>query len=153
MVWSLLYNRFIIRKNFRKMRIVYYLMGCFLAISCMSQKAGIDKSNSVESNLIDYTEIPAMFPGGDDALQRFIQKELLLVQGRQGKLEGGIVLVIIRLSRNGDVSGYEIVKSPSKEHEKVALKIIKKLPRFIPAKLHGNPVSSKYSIKIDFDED
>ena len=69
------------------MRIVYYLMGCFLAISCMSQKARIDKSNSVESNLIDYTEIPAMFPGGDDALQRFIQKELLLVQGRQGKLE------------------------------------------------------------------
>ena len=54
------------------------------------------------------------------------------------------------IERDGSITNIEVLKSPDRNLEKEAIRIINKLPKMIPGKQRGRPVRVPFSIPIKF---
>lgn len=85
-------------------------------------------------------EVQAKFPGGEAALLQFISRNLKYPEiAKEQKLQG-IVVLRFKVNVDGLVSDIKIEKSLSRECDQAAAAVVRKLPRFIPAKKYGRPV-------------
>ena len=62
----------------------------------------------------------------------------------------GKVLVSFIIDENGEVKNVEIIKGEHESLNKEAIRIVKKLPKVVPAQKDGVPVSIKYVVPINF---
>ena len=86
-------------------------------------------------------EVQAKFPGGETALLQFISRNLKYPEiAKEQKLQG-IVVLRFKVNVDGLVSDIKIEKSLSRECDQAAAAVVRKLPRFIPAKKDGRPVA------------
>lgn len=86
-------------------------------------------------------EVQAKFPGGEAALLQFISRNLKYPEiAKEQKLQG-IVVLRFKVNVDGLVSDIKIEKSLSRECDQAAAAVVRKLPRFIPAKKDGRPVA------------
>ena len=95
-------------------------------------------------------EIQAEFPGGDKALLEFIRKNTIYpIDARDMGISGKVWIQFV-IGRNGKVRDAVILQSPDRLLSKSALKTIKKLPDFKPAKQNGKSVSMYFRIPVNF---
>ena len=96
-------------------------------------------------------EIPASFPDGQDGLKRFLGQNL----GRPKASKGETVLVRFRIERYGEISKVHILASPSDSQmgaqlSAEAIKVVKKMGSWNPAKIQGIEVASYYVLPVKF---
>uniref|UniRef100_UPI002592A1B7 energy transducer TonB n=1 Tax=Parabacteroides goldsteinii TaxID=328812 RepID=UPI002592A1B7 len=54
-------------------------------------------------------------------------------------------------SRNGSLSDIQVIHSSSyKELDDEAIRIVRKMPKWIPGQQRGKPVKVKYTVPVDF---
>lgn len=95
-------------------------------------------------------EVQAKFPGGEAALLQFINKNIKYPEiAKEMKLQGTVVLRFM-IGVDGLVSNVKIEKSLSRECDQAAAAVVRKLPRFIPAKEYGRPVAVWFRLPIRF---
>ena len=106
----------------------------------------------VETKVVDnaVVDVPASFPGGDAALRQFIAKntvypEIAIEQGLQGT-----VILRFKVDVDGSVSTVSMKKSLSRECDKAAMDVFRKLPKFTPAKTNGHPVPVWFTMPVKF---
>jgi periplasmic protein TonB len=94
----------------------------------------------------------AMFPGGKDAMFKFIIDNIDYIPSSFDDENYGQVTVRFVVSKTGEISSASIYKAPDgcSKCIEAALKIIKKMPKWIPAKLDGKEVNSYFQIPIVF---
>lgn len=90
------------------------------------------------------------FPGGEEALINYIAKHLkypsiALEQGIEG-----IVMVRFVVTGTGQVGEVQILRSLDPYCDREAKRVIQSLPKFIPGKQQGRPVSVWYTCPIRF---
>ncbi|RTL58983.1 MAG: hypothetical protein EKK37_11750 [Sphingobacteriales bacterium] len=98
---------------------------------------------------IDYADVPPTYPGGIEALQNFLHKNLRT----PGELEAGqeaAVKVKFVVSYDGEIYGYEVVQSAGDAFNGEVLRVLKKMPRWNPGKYKGRTVSVYYIIPVKF---
>lgn len=105
-------------------------------------KAIYDKMPMEPEDPDNYTpEVQAKFPGGEAALLQFISRNLKYPEiAKEQKLQGTVVLRF-KVNVDGLVSDIKIEKSLSRECDQAAAAVVRKLPRFIPAKKDGRPIA------------
>lgn len=96
------------------------------------------------------TDTPASFPGGNAALFTHIAKNQKYPSLAQGKGEQGKVIVSFVIEKDGSVGDVKIKKSVSQSLDKEAIRVVKTLPKFTPAKNGGKTVRSEMSIPVTF---
>ena len=90
------------------------------------------------------------FPGGYAAIGQHIKNTLIYPdQARRNNIEG-LVHVQFIVNKEGFIINPEVVKKLSPEIDAEALRIVKELPRFTPAKEEGQPVSFRFTVPIRF---
>ena len=62
----------------------------------------------------------------------------------------GVVVLKFEVGKDGSVSRIKIIKGLSAECDKAAADVVKKLPRFSPAKQQGHPVPVWFTLPIRF---
>lgn len=107
----------------------------------------VEKQVVQDNNVVD---VPASFPGGDAALRQFIAKntvypEIAIEQGLQGT-----VILRFKVDVDGSVSTVSVKKSLSRECDKAAMDVFRKLPKFTPAKTNGHPVPVWFTMPVKF---
>ncbi len=107
----------------------------------------VEKQVVQDNNVVD---VPASFPGGDAALRQFIAKntvypEIAIEQGLQGT-----VVLRFKVDVDGSVSTVSVKKSLSRECDKAAMDVFRKLPKFTPAKTNGHPVPVWFTMPVKF---
>lgn len=113
----------------------------------VAQKADVTRQEVQDNNVVD---VPASFPGGDAALRQFIAKntvypEIAIEQGLQGT-----VILRFKVDVDGSVSTVSVKKSLSRECDKAAMDVFRKLPKFTPAKTNGHPVPVWFTMPVKF---
>lgn len=105
------------------------------------------KEEEIYENIV---EQPAQFPGGESALQNYISKNTKYpsIAQEQG-LEGTVHLRFV-VEKDGRVGDVMVIKSLSKECDREAVRVIKSLPRFTPARQQGHPVRVYYTIPVRY---
>ena len=92
-------------------------------------------------------EVPAQFPGGEEALQSFIRENLVYPVETDAH---GIVTVYFIVDKNGKVRNAFVRKGLSSECDQAAIDLVKKFPDFIPAKHHGKNIAVIYNLPVKF---
>jgi TonB family protein len=104
-----------------------------------------------DNKVFTFAEQPPRFPGGERELNKFILVNLRYPPEAMKKGETGLVIVQFIVDRNGKILEPTIVKSVGKEIDKEALRLVKSLPDFEPAKQNGIPVEFRYTLPIRYE--
>jgi periplasmic protein TonB len=93
-------------------------------------------------------EMPS-FPGGMEALKRFLQKNLTNPRDLE---DGEMVSVKIKfvVGYDGKLKGFTTVQDGGDEFNKEVVRVLKKMPEWVPGKTRGQNVSVYYVIPVKF---
>ncbi len=102
------------------------------------------------AKVFTYVEQMPVFPGGEAALNKFIQQHLKypavsLEEGTQGR-----VLLRFVVNENGSVGDVQILKSLDTYCDREAKRVVQMLPRFTPGRQQGKPVKVWFQLPITF---
>jgi protein TonB len=114
-------------------------------------KNNVEKENSKSSDsvFLILEKVP-QFPGGDAAIQAYINKNQRypvypLVQGIQGS-----AMVSFKVNEKGIVEDVMIVTGIHPELDMEAVRLVKSMPGWTPAYYHGKPIACILVMPVDF---
>jgi protein TonB len=89
------------------------------------------------------------FPGGMDALRRFLQRNL---QNPKEMEEGESVSVKIKfvVGYDGKLQGFTTIEDGGEAFNKEVIRVLKKMPDWVPGRTNGENVSVYYNIPVKF---
>lgn len=90
------------------------------------------------------------YPGGENALKKFISKNMRYPAMAQQNLIQGKVYVTFIVNSDGSVSDAKIAKRVHPWLDQEALRVIGLLPHWTPGTVRGNPVRVSYTVPINF---
>lgn len=90
------------------------------------------------------------YPGGEAELRKFIAAELDYPLEARVNKESGEVLVAFSIGMDGYISGVRVVRSVSESLDAEAVRVVSKMPPWIPGKKNGRPVRAEMTIPINF---
>jgi protein TonB len=91
------------------------------------------------------------FPGGVQALSRYIAENIKYPALAQENGIQGKAMCQFVVERDGSISEVEIARSAGdKSLDKEALRLIKSMPKWKPGMQKGSPVRVKYTVPVNF---
>lgn len=100
--------------------------------------------------VFDFPENMAKFPGGSEAMEAFIRKNLAYPKELQdGGIQGKVYVQFI-VEKDGSLSSIEIRRGVVPQLDKEALRVINEMPNWIPGSNRGKLVRVKQTIPIVF---
>ena len=90
------------------------------------------------------------YPGGEAELRKFIAAELDYPLEARVNKESGEVLVAFSIGMDGYISGVRVVRSVSESLDAEAVRVVSKMPPWIPGKKNGRPVRAEMTMPINF---
>ncbi len=96
-----------------------------------------------------FADVMPNYPGGMEALKKFLEKNL---KNPQDLEEGENVKVKIRfiVGYDGNLKGLETVQDGGTAFNNEVVRVLKKMPKWIPGKTRGENVSVYYTIPVNF---
>lgn len=98
------------------------------------------------TNIIQDDEMPS-YPGGQDAMNKFIASSLRKTDGMSGK---GVVTLRFVVIKTGEISNIKVMKSAGSECDAEATRVVQSMPKWEPAKQNDEAVDSYYTLCITF---
>ena len=105
-----------------------------------------DEDEIVEGSV----EEDAQFPGGQVALLKYIRDHVIYPDAALKQGVQGMVILRFVVERDGRVGEIQVRSSLSPGCDREAIRVVKSMPRFIPAKLNGRPVRKWFTVPIRF---
>jgi protein TonB len=94
-------------------------------------------------------EQAAHFPGGMDAWLNFLRKHLETPESMEPG-EKRTVVIRFQVSAEGAVTGFEVVQSAGSMFDKEVIRVLKKMPKWMPAIQNGHAVSVSFTQPVTF---
>lgn len=99
---------------------------------------------------LDEWEQPPAFPGGSDSLLYYLMQNIYYPEKSRENNEQGVVLASFVVDRNGAITKVQIEESVSPLIDEVALKVLRKMPRWEPGRINGIPVRVRLTVPLRF---
>lgn len=103
-----------------------------------------------EEKPYDVVEQMPTFPGGNEALMKFIGDNLKYPAISQENGVQGRVICKFVVSATGVIENVQVVRSLDPSCDKEAIRVIKSMPKWIPGKQNGKAVPVNYTVPILF---
>ena len=108
------------------------------------------EQDNVSQDVYETVEQMPEFPGGMEAMMRFLQQNIQYpANAAKNKVEGRVVLQFV-IEKDGQIGEVKIARSVDPELDAEALRVVKSMPTFIPGRQDGEPVAVWYTIPISF---
>lgn len=95
-------------------------------------------------------EEDAEFPGGNEAMAKFLQKNLVYPKKAERMEIQGRVIVYFEIDKEGKVTNVKLHKGFNDECDLEALRVVKMMPNWKPAKQNGRHVRVRRTIPVKF---
>ncbi len=103
----------------------------------------------VEPIILERSDVMPQFPGGDKAFQKFMHQNLRqpddIAAGQQIR-----VLVRFVVDKNGVITEAQIIGAGRKDLDKEVMRVVGKMPDWIPGKQKGEPVAVYFNLPVTF---
>lgn len=106
-------------------------------------------SSGNREKYIPYSRMP-MFMGGEEKLYKFLRKNLKYPKEARKSSTEGMVIVSFYVEVNGEVTGVFISESVSKELDAEALRVVGKMPNWVPGIQYGEFVKVQFNLPVNF---
>lgn len=138
-------------KNFGFLLLSSVLITTIFSACLFKKKQDNTTTTSNNSVPIVYTvEKSPSFPGGNQALFDFIHKTKKYPKDFGSLGIEGKVYVGFTVNKDGTLSNIHIAKSLHPSIDAEALKVVKAMPKWIPASSRNKPVAQNLQLPIDF---
>ena len=119
----------------------------------MIVEPGDDKgvvNEPVAEQIFTAVEIPPTFPGGLDALGKYLQKNIRYPKSAQrANIQGKVFLTFV-VNGQGHISNVQVLKGVGFGCDEEAIRVVQSMPPWTPGKQGGRAVSVKYTLPISF---
>ena len=103
-----------------------------------------------EEKVYQVIEQMPQFPGGEQELLNFINKNIKYpVIAQENGIQGKVILRFV-VSKTGVVDRVEVIRSLDPACDKEAIRVVKSLPHFIPGKQNGMNVAVWYTLPVTY---
>ena len=130
------------------------------SISCTQKKAKeinsdpSDKAVSKKSDSIlvcPYQCFPSpSFPRGEDSLLIFLRENTRYPEESRKNGIQGTVWINFLVNLDGKISDVKVMRGIGSELDEEAIRVVKLMPNWIPAKQQGKPIPTYYNLPIKF---
>lgn len=91
----------------------------------------------------------AAFNGGEKALKKYLKKKTYFPLDVPDNVEGKVLVTFI-VEKDGSVTNVKVIKSAHSSLSNEAIRVIKRMPKWIPGKKDGNLVRTKFVMPFVF---
>ena len=128
--------------------IIYYLLFVAFFGSCAQVYAQTpEKNDNVVFTIVEH--MPE-FPGGDEAMAKFLQKNIVYPESvMKANIQGKVYLSFV-VDEKGNVRDAKILRGVHELLDAEALRVINLMPRWKPGTQGGRPVRVQFNLPIDF---
>lgn len=107
--------------------------------------------NSSLDKVFTFVESMPSFPGGNQALSKYLQDHIQYPEvARQKNIQGTVVVQFI-VGANGTIHDpISVGKSKGGGLEEEAIRVVKNMPKWIPGKQNGRKVTVRYNLPVRF---
>ena len=120
--------------------------------SSLPQSAEVTVGNSGIGEEVPFVEVEQMplFPGGDEALLKYLGENTIYPENaKKNKLAGKVILRFC-VASDGTVNRVSVLQGVDPELDAEAIRVVNTLPAFIPGKQGGKAVAVWYMVPITF---
>lgn len=117
--------------------------------SAQATPAASPQPSESEADTGDTYEPPS-FPGGSAAMMQFIAQNLRYPKAAQEAGVQGRVMLQFTVGQDGTLSDIKVLRSISAEIDAEAVRVVRSMPRWTPAKANGKPISARYMVPVAF---
>ena len=103
-----------------------------------------------DDKIYDIVEENAQFPGGDMAMYKWIAEHLKYPEECRAKSIQGRVMIQFVVNKDGSIPDIKVLKSPHSLLSEEAIRVVKAMPFWKPAKVKGEVVRSTFRLPINF---
>ena len=114
---------------------------------CLAQNT---EKNSTQQEVMLTPEQQPKFPGGLVELTRFLKENVNYPEATRESNIQGKVLVQFVVTKTGEVTDIEVLRSVDPLLDAEAVRVCRLLPRFEPGKVDGKPVNVRYVLPVNF---
>lgn len=102
------------------------------------------------NRIVDFPDVAAEFPGGPDLLTKFIRDNLVYPDyAKELGIEGRVFVKFV-VEKDGSMTDVTVARGVSPELDNEAKRIIRLMPKWIPATSNGERVRSKMIVPFKF---
>ncbi|MDP4269756.1 MAG: energy transducer TonB [Bacteroidota bacterium] len=108
------------------------------------------KMQDIEETCYIIVEEMPEFPGGADSLKKFLSKNIVYPKDAIEKKIEGMVICSFIVKADGRISDIQIIRGINPSLNVEAIRVIKKMSKWIPGKQVGKPIPVKFTLPIRF---
>lgn len=127
-------------------KLLFILMLCFTALAT----AGAQQTEKPCDKVYDIVEVMPQFPGGQGELMKFLRNNVKYpAEAQKKKIEGRVIVTFV-VNQKGRITNPTVERSAHPLLDAEALRVIKRMPKWKPGRMNGEPVNVKYRLPITF---
>ena len=134
-----------------KKRIFIFSVLWAMMFIASAQEVNVSSTKEADDDRIyDIVEVNAEFPGGDEAMYKWLSENIKYPTAAREKGISGRVYAQFVVNRDGSIVDIEILRSPDISLSKETKRLLKKMPKWKPATQGGKPVRCNFRLPIKF---
>lgn len=103
-----------------------------------------------ENQIFVIVEQMPSFPGGEDALRKFIAHSIKYpVIAQENGIQGKVYVTFV-VDKDGSITNAKVARGVDQSLDKEALRVVNSLPKWVPGKQGGKPVRVSFTVPISF---
>jgi len=108
------------------------------------------KNNHIDDEVFLVVEVMPEFPGGNEALLKYLSDNIIYPQEALKANIQGTVYVSFIIEKNGEVSNIKVIHGIGGGCDEEAVRVVKGMPNWIPGTQRGKPVRVQFNLPIRF---
>ncbi len=97
----------------------------------------------------DFAEVMPLYPGGTEALRKFLEKNLKTPESAESGLTVSVKMRFV-VGFDGALKSFETIQDGGAEYNNEVIRVLKKMPQWIPGKTKGENVSVYFTLPVKF---
>ena len=134
-----------------KKRIFIFSVLWAMMFIASAQEVNVSSTKEADDDRIyDIVEVNAEFPGGDEAMYKWLSENIKYPTAAREKGISGRVYAQFVVNRDGSIVDIKILRSPDISLSKETKRLLKKMPKWKPATQGGKTVRCNFRLPIKF---
>lgn len=122
-----------------------------LALLLMVNTNAMAQSKKIANDkVLEKAEVMPQFPGGDQAMMKFVSENVQYPEEAKEKEISGRVMVGFIVEKDGSISDVKVVKGIGGGCDEEAVRVVKAMPKWKPGKQDGKTVRVSYTMPFFF---
>lgn len=103
-----------------------------------------------EEKVFEVVEQEPQFPGGEEALLKYIHDNIKYPpMAMESGIKGRVSLRFV-VTKDGSISDVKVIRGVDPSLDKEAVRVVQSMPKWIPGKQNGQPVNVYFSLPVNF---